>query len=123
MPDPQLVDEAQTIGVTTEPKGAAALAFQMINQAAQCDILAATVGTMIHLLAMHRTTKVLVEPRQLRKPPLAWVAAVPGSIPRGASRQIGSRAIVVPAYFLVGGNVIGIDLSTILVNLLAVDAG
>lgn len=65
----------------------------------------------------------LVETIQLGEPLLAEVAAVPRSIPSSAGRQSGGGTVAVPADLLVGEDMIGIDLTTVLVNLLTVDAG
>lgn len=95
----------------------------MIDQATQCNVLTATARTMVDLLSMHRTTEVLVEASQLSEAPLAEITSVPGSIPSSASRQGCFGRVTVPADLFVGKEVVWIDLATVLVNLLAIDAG
>lgn len=63
----------------------------------------------------------LVEASQLSEAPLAEIAAVPRSIPSSAGRQSSSGTVTVPADLLVRENMIGVDLTTVLVNLLPID--
>lgn len=65
----------------------------------------------------------LVEAYQLSEAPLAEITPVPRSIPSSAGCQIGGSTVAVPANLLVGEDVTGIDLATVLVDFLAVDAG
>lgn len=79
--------------------------------------------TVVDLLSMHRTTKVLIEANQLSEAPLAEITPVPRSIPSSAGRQSRGITVAVPANLLVGEYMTRIDLATVLVDFLAVDAG
>ncbi|KAL8719456.1 MAG: hypothetical protein Q9225_003545 [Loekoesia sp. 1 TL-2023] len=122
--DPQLVDETKTGWIAIEPKSAAAFTLQMIHQPTQSYVFPLTARTMIDLLTMDRTTEVLVQSPQVREATLTEVASIPTAIPRRFGGQGGrARIIIIPADLLVGEDVVGVDLSTVLIDLLAVDAG
>ncbi len=122
--NPQLIDKIQTVRIATKSKGAAALAFQMVHQATQRNVLPPAARTVVDILPMDRTSKMLIQRGQSTEAILAEVAAVPVAIPsRIGGQRCRGGVIVVPADLLVCEDVIGVNFPTVLVNLLAVDAG
>lgn len=110
--------------VCSKPPCATRLALQVIDQCAQRSVLALATRAMVDLLLMRRTSKMLVETAQHRKPPGAEVAPVVISIPGRSCGDCGRlAAIVMVPDQLVGEEVVPVDLSAILVYLLTIDAG
>ena len=109
----QLIDESQATRIATKPESTTALALKMIDQPAQRDILFSATRTMVDLLTMHWTSKMLIQPSEAAKTPLTERTSIPSTIPRGRGGDIGGGiVVVVPADLLVGKDMIGIDFST-----------
>ena len=78
---------------------------------------------MVDLLLMGRAAEMLVQPGQGAEPILAKVTAEVGSIPGSPGGDIARLGlmIVVPSDLLVGKDVVRIDLSAVLIDLLPID--
>ena len=125
MPDPQLLYKVETTGRSTEPESTAALALEMVHQTAQHGVLASTPGTMVDLLLMGRAAEMLIQAGQGVEPILAKITAKVGSIPGSPGGDIARLGlmIVVPSDLLVGEDVVWIDLTAVLIDLLTIDTG
>lgn len=125
MRDPQLLYKAEATGRAIEPESTAALALEMIHQTTQHGVLASTAGTMVDLLLMGRAAEMLIQAGQGAEPILAKITAEVGSIPGSPGGDIARLGlmIVVPSDLLVGEDVVRIDLSAVLIDLLAIDTG
>lgn len=97
----------------------------MIHQTAQHGVLASTTGTMVDLLLMGRAAEMLIQAGQGAEAILAKITAKVGSIPGSPGGDIARLGlmIVVPSDLLVGEDVVWIDLSAVLIDLLAIDTG
>lgn len=77
---------------------------------------------MIDFLPMCGTDEMLIQRAQGSEAVLAEVATVPGPVPSSTCSQCSrSSIIVVPANLLVGEEMVRIDFSAVLVDLLAID--
>ena len=105
----QLFDKTQTFRIVTKSKGVAVLAFQMVHQATQRNVLPPAARTVVDLLPMDRTSKMLIQRGQSTEVISAEIAAVSVVI---SSRIGGQRCrggvIVVPADLIFGEDVIGV---------------
>lgn len=115
--------DCQSAEDAVEPESTATLAFKVIDQGTQHGIFLLTSRTVVNILTMCRTAKMLVQGSQGMKPILAKVAAEKGSVPRNVgSQRWRIRCIVVPPDLLVSEDVIGVHLLAVSVDLLPIDS-
>lgn len=124
MANPQLLHKPQPTLRSLKPPSPTALTLQMINQPTEHHEFPPTARTMIDLLSMDRTSKMIIQIKQLPKTTLAQIASIPRSVPSGAGCIISRRCciVVVPANLLVGEDMIGVDLAAVLIDFGSVDA-
>ena len=95
----------------------------MINQPTQRNILPLTARTVINALRMCGATQVLIQAAQCVESFLAEVATVEAPVPRSAGGDIVSstrRTGPMPLDLFIGEEMIPVDLSTVVVDLLTV---